>query len=1135
MPVRAMRAWRSAWAALALLTTACSGLTEITAPQPVLAPVGSVSVTPGSATVLEGASTVLQAQLFDELGKQLPLRELLWSTSDSTVARVSTTGEVTGVRAGSAQVAVSAEGKSAVAAIGVTKRPVASVQLTSPSPTVLVNGSMKLEATAQDDRGQPLLDRTINWQSSAPAIVVVNADGVVTGLTPGVATISAASESRSATVVVTVLPVPTASVLVSPSRDTIIVGQSTQLAAVARDAGGATLLDREFGWSSSAGGVATVSSSGLVLGVAPGTVTITATNGGQSGAALLDVLPRPVGAVIVSPSQSVLTVGQALRLTVQITDENGTLLIGRPVSYVSSNTSVARIAADGTVTAAAPGSVTITASSEGRSGTATVTVNASPVAAVRVSPASITLLTGASTRFAADALDASGAVLPQRAITWIGGAPSFFSVAADGTVTALAPGSGVLFASSEGRIGTAAVLVRNAAVSTVTILQAPAQLFVGDARDLVLSIRDAGGTELTDRAVQWSSNTPTVAVVSSTGRVQAVAPGSALISATVDGVIGSFTVTVVPVPVATVTVALAATSLLPGQTTTATAIARSQGGDALAGRIVTWTSLTPAVATVSATGVVTAIATGTSVIRATVEGVSGQATVTVSPTPVATVSVSLAASALFVGQTTQGTADLRGAANQVLTGRAVIWSSANTAVATVSSTGLVTAVSPGTTTITATSEEKSGTATVTVSLVPVDSVHVTLADSSITVGATVQGTAVLRAATGTVLSGRTVTWSSSNSAVATVNASGLVTAVAAGTANISATSEGKTDSAPLTVSPAPVSSVTVSLNPTSIQVGGTSTGTATTRDASNNVLNGRAVTWASSNTSIATVNASGVVTGVAAGTATITATSEGVNGTADITVTNVPVSSVSVVLNPTSIQVGGTSTGTATTRDASNNVLNGRTVTWASSNTAIATVNTSGVVTGVAAGTTTITATSEGVNGTADITVTNVPVSSVSVSLNPTSIQVGGTSTGTATTRDASNNVLTGRTVTWASSNTAIATVNASGVVTGVAAGTATITATSEGVNGTADITVTNVPVSSVSVALNPTSIQVGGTSTGTATTRDASNNVLNGRARHVGEQQHEYRHRERQRRGYRCRRRFRHHYRHQRRRERHR
>ena len=983
---KAARWWsRVAGASLLMLTSACSGLSEITEPQPVVAPVSSVSISPSSASVIEGGSTILQAQLFDELGKSLTLRPLLWTSSDSTVARVSTTGEVTGVRAGTAQVAVSAEGKSAVAAISVSQRAVAGLQLTAPSASLFVNDTMAVTALPQDDRGQPLADRRIEWQSSAPSVAIVNASGVITGLTPGVATITATSESRSATIGVTVLPVPTASVQVNPARDTVIVGQSTQLTALARDAGGVTLLDRAFGWSSSTASVATVSSSGLVLGVAPGSVTITASNGGRSGDALLEVMPRPVGAVIVSPSQSTLTVGQTVRLTVQITDANGTLLSGRPVSYQSSNTTVARVAADGTVTAAAAGSATITALSEGRSGTATITVNASPVAAVRVSPSSVSLRTGATARFTADALDASGAVLAQRSITWISGAPSFFSVATDGTVTALAPGSGVLFASAEGRIGTAAVLVQNAAVSSVTISQGAPQLFVGDSRDFMLSIRDAAGSEITGRTVQWSSSAPSVAVVSSTGRVRAVAPGAAVITATVDGVSGSASVSVLPVPVATVSVSLTASTLLPGQTTNAVAVARSQAGETLTGRVVTWTSLTPAVATVSTTGVVTALSNGTSVIRATVDGIAGQATLTVSPTPVATVSVSLAAGSVFVGQTTQASAELRGAASQLLSGRAIAWSSSNTAAATVSASGVVTAVAPGTSTITATAEDKSGSAVVTVSLVPVDSVHVTLADSSVTVGATVQGSAVLRSAVGAVLTGRTVAWSSSDVAVATVNASGLVTAVSAGTVNITASAEGKSDGVTLTVSPAPVASVSVSLDPTSIQVGGTSTATATTRAANNVVLTGRSITWSSSDQAVATVNTSGIVTGVSAGSATITATSEGVPGTAQITVTEVvvPVDSVEVTLADSSITAGQQVLATAITRAAGGAPLTGRDVVWSSSDTNIATVDATGLVTSLTTGTVTITATSEGKSDGAELVIAPPPGSSLRTAAGP--------------------------------------------------------------------------------------------------------------------------------------------------------
>src|SRR5207247_3359231 len=119
------------------------------------------------------------------------------------------------------------------------------------------------------------------------------------------------------------------------------------------------------------------------------------------------------------------------------------------------------------------------------------------------------------------------------------------------------------------------------------------------------------------------------------------------------------------------------------------------------------------------------------------------------------------------------------------------------------------------------------------------------------------------------------------------------------------------------------------------------------------------------------------------------------------------------------------------------------------------TVSGGGLVAAVAAGPATITATSEGQSGSAALTVTTVAVASVVVSPATASRQVGQTVQLTATPQDASGTALTGRVVTWASSNTAVATVNGSGVVTGMAAGPATITATSGGESGRAEISVT--------------------------------------------------------------------------------
>jgi hypothetical protein len=132
-----------------------------------------------------------------------------------------------------------------------------------------------------------------------------------------------------------------------------------------------------------------------------------------------------------------------------------------------------------------------------------------------------------------------------------------------------------------------------------------------------------------------------VAIVSSTGRVRGVSPGIARIDASVDGTVGSSTITIVPVPIATMTVNLAAASLIVGQTTQATAIARDSTGTVLTGRLVNWTSANPAIATVSGTGLVTAVSIGSTSIRATSEAVTGSAAFSVvvgNPTTITAIS-----------------------------------------------------------------------------------------------------------------------------------------------------------------------------------------------------------------------------------------------------------------------------------------------------------------------------------------------------------------------------------------------------------------------------------------------------------------------------------------------------------------
>ncbi|PYO38354.1 MAG: hypothetical protein DMD29_13645 [Gemmatimonadetes bacterium] len=308
---------------------------------------------------------------------------------------------------------------------------------------------------------------------------------------------------------------------------------------------------------------------------------------------------------------------------------------------------------------------------------------------------------------------------------------------------------------------------------------------------------------------------------------------------------------------------------------------------------------------------------------------------------------------------------------------------------------------------------------------------------------------------------------------------------------MTATSEGKNGTAVLTVSNVPVASVTVAPASASVTVGQTAQLTATPKDASGNPLAGRVVTWGSSNTAVATVNGSGLVTGVAAGSATITATSEGRSGTGAITVTATAtnpgtVSNLAVAgVTATSVTLSFTEVGDGTGQPAQYDIRSAAgTIAWTSAadvtlgtcatpvaGSAIGATRSCtvlGLQSGVAyqfqlvafRGTLNVNAVFGGLSNVASGTTTasTAPVATVTVSPASANVVVGALQQFTATLKDAAGNVLTGRTVTWASSALGVATVNGSGLVTGLVVGTATITATSEGQSGTATVAVAATP-----------------------------------------------------------------------------
>jgi uncharacterized protein YjdB len=596
--------------------------------------------------------------------------------------------------------------------------------------------------------------------------------------------------------------------------------------------------------------------------------------------------------------------------------------------------------------------------------------------AIATSPGTASVSIGATEQFKAMATYSDGSIVNVTAsASWTDANSKVATISPSGDATAVAAGSTTVTATMDGMSGSATLTVATAAktLTSIAVSPATANIAAGATQQFTAkaTYSDSSTADVTATVV-WTTSNATVMKISSTGLAAAQSSGSVTITATLDSVSGSASVTV-PVPVAVKTLVSIAVS--PGTASIAAKAAQqftatgsySDGSQADISATVSWTTSNGAVATVNAAGLATAVATGTTSVNASLSGVIGTATLTVTPV-LSSISVSPNPASIHVGATQQfaATATYSDGSTQNITATAT-WTAASPAVATVSAAGLATAVASGTTAVTASLNGISGSATINVPRLT--SISVAPNPANILVGATQQFTATASYSDGTTQNiTATAIWTAASTAVATVNASGMATAVGPGSTTVTASLSGITGSATLNVSPA-LSKIAVSPNPASLAVGGTQqfTATATYSDASTKDVTATA-TWSAAKPSVATISASGVATAVATGSTGITATLNGVSGSATLTVSTI---TVSVTPNPATVVVGATQQFTATEKKSDGSSVNvTATATWSAANPAIATVNAAGLATGVAVGPTTITASLSGASGNAALAVT---------------------------------------------------------------------------------------------------------------------------------------------------------------------
>ena len=709
-------------------------------------------------------------------------------------------------------------------------------------------------------------------------------------------------------------------VTVSPTAANVPKGDTTQLTATGHYSNLTTAnITTSVTWSSSSAGIATVSnasgSAGLVTGDGTGAATITATAPGAllSGTAAVTVLPPVLQALNLTVPSASLPKGETEQLSATGLLSDGTTEdLTNAVTWASSSGGVASVSSSGLATALTTGVTSVTATYLSLiSNTKSLDVIPAVLQSLSLSVPSSSLPKGESQQLTATGLLSDGTTEDLTgSVTWSTSTPSTMSVSPSGLATAVGTGVATITATDPTSLisSTTSFNVVSAVLQSLSLTVPSASLPKGETEQLTATgFLSDGSTEDLTNEVSWAGSNEGVASVSSSGLVTALTTGATSITATdpTSLISGTGSLSVVPAVLQSLRLSTATVSLPKGETQQLSATGLfSDGTTADLTDALSWVSSNSSVATVSPTGLISAVTTGTSTITATdpLSSISGSTSLTVLPAVLQALHLSSTIN-LPAGETQQLTATgifSDGTTSDVTS--LVSWATSSSSLATVSSSGLVTAVSAGTATITATDPLTLISSTTSVDVLPAVLLAVTVSPpiANVPAGETQQLTArgVYSDGSTADLTG-VVTWSTSSSSTASVSSSGLVTGVGTGVATISATDPSSVVSgvSVITVLPAVLLQVKVTPSPAAVPVYDSVQLIATGyySDGSTRDVTGQ-VTWASADSSIATVSPTGLLTGVATGQTTINASSSVIASAS----TSITVTGPSITITPTS-------------------------------------------------------------------------------------------------------------------------------------------------------------------------------------------------------------------------------------------
>lgn len=720
--------------------------------------------------------------------------------------------------------------------------------------------------------------------------------------------------------------------------------------------------------------------------------------------------------------------GESASLNATIFPENAS---DKSLKWGSSDVSVATVDAYGNVKAEGNGEATVFVSSSDGGFTAYCNVKVgTPVTGISLDPREFTLETIGSSFTVKPVISPEDA--SDLGVVWESADTKVVSVASDGTVTAIGPGTTTVKATTnDGSFTSNCVVSVKSPAQHVSLDKTSLKLLEGESGKLTATVYPLNSTQKT---LTWVSDHPDVASVDNEGNVTARKAGTATITVKVaENVIAVCKVTVIS-RVTGISLSETTVELKPGETHQLTATVLPQNAS---NAEVTWYSDKESVATVSQSGLVTGVGPGETTVHAvTTDGGKMASCLVKVGTPVKGITLSVSSKTLYVGDPSLDISATLTPANA--TDKSLEWSSSDPEVASIAPGAALRAVikplKPGKTTITATTKDGGFTASCEVTVKRhVSGVSLNKASLTLYVGETESLAATVAPEDA---SDKSVVWSSGNSAVASVS-NGKVTANKPGSAVIKVVTNDLSKEAACTVTvKRHAESVELSQKEIKLYLGENRSLTATVlpSDASD-----KNVTWSSSNPNVATVSTAGNVVSKSVGTTVITVKTAdgGHQASCHVTVLEPVVYATSLTITPQALNMNIGESASLTLQMLPSNA--NEKLVWESDNESVARV-VNGDITAVGVGVAKIMVKGKNVTSNA-VTVTVIDkfaVTGVKLNESEKSIQVGDSFTLTATVlpEDARD-----KTVTWSSDKESVATVK-DGVVTAVSPGTAIIKVT---------------------------------------------------------------------------------------------